>query len=399
MYVPQNYDRSFHGTVSVRTALASSLNVPAVRTLGLVGLDRFHDVLKRLGFDSLTQTDDFYGTSLALGGADVDLLALANAYRVLANGGLSGPVRFIFDKAQGESRRVLGAPASYIVTDILADRGARALSFGLENPLATRVWSAAKTGTSKDMRDNWCVGFTSRYTVGVWVGNFSGAPMRDVSGATGAAPIWRDIVHRLHAGEESLRPRAPSGLIEQTVRFEPAIEAERREWFIAGTQSSLVRAETATSSEAAMMPRIRYPAEDTIIALDPDIAPSHQRVVLEATAALPGMRWRMRDAVLADTRGRADWTPTPGRHIVKTFRAGRLRRKLQRMPCRQRSLGRAAFGDRLASPQPDILSTGRDHAEEDDHEYRRQPHARLEPACGSRHDEQKDRELDEGVDL
>ena len=89
-------------------------------------------------------------------------------------------------------RRVFGAAASFVVADILADRGARAATFGLDNPLATRVWSAAKTGTSKDMRDNWCIGFTSRYTVGVWVGNFSGAPMHDVSGVTGAAPVFRD---------------------------------------------------------------------------------------------------------------------------------------------------------------------------------------------------------------
>ena len=96
------------------------------------------------------------------------------------------------------TRRVFGAAASFIVADILADRGARAATFGLDNALATRVWSAAKTGTTKDMRDNWCVGFTSRYTVGVWVGNFSGAPMHDVSGVTGAAPILRDLVHFLH---------------------------------------------------------------------------------------------------------------------------------------------------------------------------------------------------------
>ena len=88
VYVPQNYDRGFHGSVSVRTALASSLNVPAVRTLELVGLDRFHDTLRALGFDTLTQPDDYYGAALALGGADVTLLALTNAYRALANGGV-----------------------------------------------------------------------------------------------------------------------------------------------------------------------------------------------------------------------------------------------------------------------------------------------------------------------
>jgi membrane carboxypeptidase/penicillin-binding protein PbpC len=95
MYVPQNYDRQFRGMVSVRTALGSSLNVPAVRTLGLVGVDRFHGALRRLGFDTLIEPDEYYGASLALGGADVNLLALTNAYRALANGGVYGPPRFV----------------------------------------------------------------------------------------------------------------------------------------------------------------------------------------------------------------------------------------------------------------------------------------------------------------
>ena len=220
-YVPQNYDRSFRGTVSVRTALASSLNVPAVRTVELVGVDRFYDALRRIGLDSLTEPADFYGASLALGGADVTLLALANAYRALANGGQWSATRVVTQDAATTTRRVFARDTAFVIGDILADRGARATSFGLENPLATRVWSAVKTGTSKDMRDNWCVGFTARYTVGVWVGNFSGAPMRDVSGVTGAAPIWRDIVHRLHANQRSLPPPAPSGVLRQTVAFAP----------------------------------------------------------------------------------------------------------------------------------------------------------------------------------
>jgi penicillin-binding protein 1C len=318
MYVPQNYDPQFRGMVSVRTALGSSLNVPAVRTLGLVGVDRFHGALRNLGFDTLTQPDEYYGASLALGGADVNLLALANAYRALANGGVYGPPRFVpaVGTGKAESRRVFGAQASFIVTDVLADRGARAASFGLENPLATRVWSAAKTGTSKDMRDNWCVGFTSRYTVGVWVGNFSGAPMHDVSGVTGAAPIWRDLIHRLHATQPSLKPLAPPGLVEQEVAFEPAVEAGRDEWFLAGTQTRLVATSAGTNASAAVTPHIRYPAPEMIIALDPDIADEHQRVVFHAYPVLPGMQWRIGDTVLADAHGRAAWSPLPGRYTL-----------------------------------------------------------------------------------
>jgi penicillin-binding protein 1C len=297
----------------VRNALGNSLNVPAVRTLALVGLDRFHDTLRRLGFDTLTEADAHYGAALALGGADVTLLALTNAYRTLANRGLHGPPRVQRGEAPDVDRRVLGAAASFIIADILADRGARALSFGLENPLATRVASAVKTGTSKDMRDNWCVGFTSRYTVGVWVGNFSGAPMRDVSGVTGAAPIWRDVIHFLHAAEVPVETAPPPGLIHASVRFDPPIEAERDEWFLRGTEMAVVR---GTDGGIAVTSRIRYPSPDTIIALDPDVPAGHQRVMFEATPAVPGLQWRLDDAVLPDVHGRAAWTPRPGAHTL-----------------------------------------------------------------------------------
>jgi penicillin-binding protein 1C len=318
MYVPQNYDRSFHGSVSVRTALASSLNVPAVRTLDLVGLDRFHDTLRALQFDTLTQPDDYYGAALALGGADVTLLALTNAYRALANGGIVGRTRTRADAEQGDTRRVYGKAASFIVTDILADRSARAATFGLENPLATRVWSAAKTGTSKDMRDNWCIGYTSRYTVGVWVGNFSGAPMRDVSGVTGAAPIWRDIVHWLHRAEMSTQPETPAGITRQGVTFDPAVEGDRREWFVGGTAMARVRASNQRSDDeaTAVTPRIRYPAPGMVVALDPDIPPAHQRIAFAASPVVADMRWKLDDADLPDRHGKVLWAPTPGRHTL-----------------------------------------------------------------------------------
>ncbi len=313
IYAPQNYDRDFHGLVSVRNALGNSLNVPAVRTLGLVGVDRFHDALQRAGIDSLTEPAEYYGAALALGGADVNLLALANAYRTLANRGLYAPAQVVPVPSSPEPKRAFGAAASYIVADILSDRGARALTFGLENPLATRVWSAVKTGTSKDMRDNWCVGFTARYTVGIWVGNFSGAPMRDVSGIAGAAPVWRDLVHFLHATDAAARAPAPPGLVREAVRFDPPVEPERDEWFLRGTEMAVIR---GADSGAGATPRIRYPTPATIIALDPDLPAGHQRVAFEAAPAVPGLQWRLDGVPLPDVRGRALWTPRPGRHTL-----------------------------------------------------------------------------------
>jgi len=322
LYVPQNYDREFHGPVSVRTALASSLNVPAVRTLALVGLDRFHETLARLGIATLTEPAEHYGAALALGGADVTLIALANAYRALANGGVVSATHVLRDAAPvGAGQRALGPDATFIVADILADRGARALTFGLESPLALGVPAAVKTGTSKDLRDNWCVGFTSSYTVGVWVGNFSGAPMRDVSGVTGAAPIFRDVVAYLHAAGAPPAFAASQGVVRANVRFEPAVEPERGEWFVRGTEMAVVRASATGTSPT---PQIRYPAPDTVIALDPDLPAGHERVVFEAAPAIAGLQWRLDDTLLADERGRAAWTPQRGRHtLALTDAAGR----------------------------------------------------------------------------
>ena len=325
MYVPQNYDRDFKGEVSVRTALASSLNVPAVRTLELLGVDRFLGTLRALGFDTLDRDEDFYGAALALGDADVTLLTLANAYRALANGGVVGPTRMIAAPSAASPagpRRVYGRAASFIVSDILADRGARALSFGLENPLATRIWSAVKTGTSKDMRDNWCIGYTSRYTVGVWVGNFSGAPMKDVSGIAGAAPLWRDIVQRLHAHEMSAPAAAPRDVARRMVAFDPTVEAPRGEWFVRGTAMDVIRSAAGGTPDAdgsgRSSPRIRYPASGAVIALDPDIAEGAQRVVFEAAPTLDGMRWRLdgREVEGEPGRARVGWAPTPGPHSL-----------------------------------------------------------------------------------
>jgi penicillin-binding protein 1C len=196
VYRPLDYDGKFRGLVSSRTALGSSLNVPAVRTIKLLGVETFAAVLHDLHLRSVVEAGDFYGAALALGSADVSLWDLAGAYRTPANAGVWSPLRLSADSVEpSPPQRIYSAAAAFVISDILADRASRSATFGLENSLATRYWSAVKTGTSKDMRDNWCVGYTNKFTVGVWVGNVSGAPMRDVSGITGAAPVWLDVMN------------------------------------------------------------------------------------------------------------------------------------------------------------------------------------------------------------
>ncbi|WP_317203068.1 penicillin-binding protein 1C [Janthinobacterium sp.] len=310
LYVPQNYDKDFKGYVSARTSLASSLNVPAVRTLLLTGLDGFHQRLRDLGLSSLTESADYYGYSLALGSAEVSLLELTNAYRTLANGGLAGSAGLL-PRAAEAPRRVLDAGAAFIVGDILSDRAARSVTFGLKNELGTGFWSAVKTGTSKDMRDNWCVGYSERYTVGVWVGNFDGKPMWDVSGVTGAAPVWRELMDYLHQHQGSRAPAAPGGLLRQRIAYEPALEAARGEWFMRGTESAVI----ALVGAAQRAPRIVYPGEDSIIAIDPDIPEAIQRVFFQAQAG-QGLRWTLDGEDIGAAGADFSWRPVPGRHAL-----------------------------------------------------------------------------------
>ncbi|WP_183677983.1 penicillin-binding protein 1C [Janthinobacterium sp. K2C7] len=312
VYAPQNYDRNFKGYVSARTSLASSLNIPAVRTVLLTGQDSFYNRLKDVGLSSLTEPAEYYGPSLALGASEVSLLELANAYRVLANGGQFSAASLQPGQGGGGGmRRVMDAGAAFIVSDILADRAARSVTFGLRNELGTNFWSAVKTGTSKDMRDNWCVGYSQRYTVGVWVGNFDGQPMWDVSGVTGAAPVWRDVMDYLHKHVASHAPPPPKGVMQQMVTYQPALEAPRREWFIAGTESAVF----AVVGDAHRAPAIVYPADDSILAIDPDIPPGLQRVFFQAQGS-QGLRWVLDGVDLGPADDSVSWRPAPGKHVL-----------------------------------------------------------------------------------
>ena len=341
LYIPQNYDRRFKGLVSVRTALAASLNVPAVRTLVMVTPDAFFGQLRALGLP-LRESGGYYGYSLALGASEVSLLHLANAYRALANGGQFTPARLRLAAAGGPQPApvaALDAGAAFIVGDILADAQARVPTFGPDSVLNTRFWSAVKTGTSKDMRDNWAVGWSARYTVAVWVGNASGAPMHDVSGTSGAAPIWAALMQHLHRSTPSRVPAPPPGVLRQAVRFGPGeggqpIESARQEWFVRGTQQALFASEKIAVSAyparvsgqkdqknwaaAASRARIAAPVAGTVLALDPDIPPAHQRLQLRASGAAPGqaLAWRIGGKPVA--RGsEGAWLPWPGRHRVQ----------------------------------------------------------------------------------
>ncbi|MCC5816290.1 MAG: penicillin-binding protein 1C [Leptospira sp.] len=298
IYRPGNYDKSFQGKVSAKVALASSLNIPAVRTIVLTGIPEFHQRLKLLGFSNLRESD-YYGYSLALGTADISLHQLTNAYSTLARMGKNS-----------EGEQVVSSEASFIVSDILSDREARSNTFGLENHLSTKFWSAVKTGTSQDMRDNWCVGYTSRFTVGVWVGNFSGEAMRDISGITGACPVWREVMEYLHRKYPSTRLNKPASVIEKYGFYYLPDTAPHEDPNIS---------ENSITFERPI--RISYPVDGMIFAIDPDIPPDKQRILWEASGVRDDLYWFLDGKKIAKVDKPHPWKPKPGRYTLRLGRS------------------------------------------------------------------------------
>ena len=310
LYVPQNYDRSFKGPVSARSALAASLNVPAVRTLLLVGVDAFRDRLWDIGYKGLTEDGDYYGFSLALGSAEVTLVEQANAYRTIANGGRWSAARLVYGDPTADFRPVVTSAAAWITSDILSDPGARAGTFGLDSSLRLPFWAAVKTGTSKAMRDNWCVGFSGRYTVAVWIGNLEGDSMRAVSGTSGAAPVWREVMLALHRHAASPRPSRPADVESRPVRFAGDIEPPRTEYFLRGTGQPLF----GPAPPEARRARITSPVSGSVYALDPDIPIDRQRVRVLVAGAVAGHRLSLDRRDIGPAEAPPLILPGPGAH-------------------------------------------------------------------------------------
>jgi penicillin-binding protein 1C len=227
-YSPVNYDRRFHGPIRVRTALANSYNVPAVLVLQDLGVPRLLDFGRQMGITTWQNDPSQYGLSLTLGGAEVAPLDLTSAYAVLANGGNRvAPVAILrVEKSDGEVLLAESAPVptpvldprvAFLITDILDDDAARVPAMGRNNPLALPFPAAAKTGTTNDFRDNWTLGYTPGLVVGVWTGNTDNSEMINISGLTGAAPLWADYMQAVYGNYDLLATLAVNGV-------EPATE-------------------------------------------------------------------------------------------------------------------------------------------------------------------------------
>jgi len=209
VYSPVNYDGKFRGPVQLRFALGSSLNVPAVKLLSLVGVEEMLSKAYEMGLTTLEPTKENlarFGLAVTLGGGEVRLIELVTAYSAFANGGMKvEPVsilkvedrdgRILFEHKQVDGKRVLDEGVAFLINHVLADNNARLLTFGANSYLNMGNHVAVKTGTTNDKRDNWTVGWSESAMIGVWVGNNDNSQMKQVaSGVTGASPIWRRMM-------------------------------------------------------------------------------------------------------------------------------------------------------------------------------------------------------------
>lgn len=312
---PRNYDEKFHGAVSVRRALACSYNVPVIKAAEPLGAARILQFLWEMGFVSLNRPPEFYGLAIALGGGEVTLLELANAYATLARGGIFKPVVFAQEPylaASAQPHRVLPETVSYIITDILADNTARAPAFGVNSALHFTFPAAAKTGTSKDYKDNFAIGYTPRITVAVWVGNFDASSMQKVSGITGAGPILHDVLSYANSmcpGGEFIRPHEvvsaricnQSGLLAG-----PACTHTQEELFAVGTEPNAIC--SGQHEHTAQMLTINSPSKGDVYVYDVGLPAAGQQLHFTASGGKLPCSWYLNEKQLSI--GKADvWWP------------------------------------------------------------------------------------------
>lgn len=315
----RNYSRVFYGPLRLREALGNSLNIPAVRTIDFTGKPEFLELLRNLGFTSLSQQADFYGEGLALGNGEVTLLELVRAYATLARGGVQRPLRTALHAPLSESsrRRIVSEESASLVSDILSDPSARRLEFGSGGVMRFPLQTAVKTGTSSDYHDAWAVAFNHRYTAGIWLGNLDRQPMREISGAAGPALALRSIFAELGKREEGrglyLSPKLVSRKIcsRSGELAGPACPA-MREWFDPRHQPKTVCSlhyEIQPSDVSVTPIRIVLPTPGLQMAKDPRIPDNLEAFPfsLKRDERIRRTEWLLNGEVIATT-GRGVWS-------------------------------------------------------------------------------------------
>ncbi len=365
VYSPKNYSEDFHGPIRLREALANSLNVPAVRTLAKIGVESF---LKRLGeyqFDSLDEKADYYGVGLVLGGGEVSLFELVRAYMCLARGGSFQPISEILrinDEpiVTAEFRGSISTPQyNFMIIDILSDRFARTSEFGFHSILNLPFPCAAKTGTSFRFCDNWTIGFTRDYTLGVWVGNFDHTPMMKVSGVTGAGPLFAKIMSQLYSKKEyPVKYDIPAGIqkvsvcplsgqkpndfcpvrIEEYLTTEDLAKYQKLSCDMHLEENNLVLSsvpikyadwaseigiDTKKNYNTSSVFEIIHPQDGAMYQRLPNLAPEYQtiRFELNASQLVKKVQWYLNDKHIRTTENQHSflWLAEPGQFILKAI--------------------------------------------------------------------------------
>ncbi|HET9377769.1 MAG TPA: penicillin-binding protein 1C [Chthoniobacterales bacterium] len=351
LYHPNNYNHRFYGPVSLRFALANSLNVAAIKVLEQAGGPQvLYETLRSAGIATLEHPAAYYGLGLTIGNGEVRLLELTNAFASLARLGIYRPFHLLLrsrddsGECGASGHRIFDQRAAYLLADILSDNHARAATFGLNSYLSFDFPVACKTGTSSNYRDNWTIGFTPEWTVGVWVGNPDNSAMQGITGVTGAAPIFREIMLHLHEKYGTSWYRPPTGIgrcwidpltgrevakdharaTQEIFAFRPEparledydfashvrLPGEYNAWLLSNQNTSI----PLLPSPANHL-RILQPAPGSFYFLDSDIPRSDQRLVLRAESS-GSLEWKSASLDCRVVEGKTTVMLQEGRHEI-----------------------------------------------------------------------------------
>lgn len=324
MHSYHNFSHLFYGDITVREALANSLNIPAVKTLNFVGVAPAIAMLQRMGVRDLTRNPSVYGDGLALGNGEISLFELVQAYSVLADRGRFIPLRFLFTQESQGSERIFSPETSSIISNILSDPHARRLEFGAGSTISFPIETAVKTGTSTDHRDAWVVAYNHRYIVGIWMGNLTQEPMHDITGSTGPGLLAHSVFALLNKKTESKDLYLSPLLVRKPVcafRSGQGPCGIRDEWFAPGTEPDpqISSGIDDTDSGFDTMPKISKPSDGLRLAMDPRVPDSLEyfEFSLQRKNQCRKARWFMDGKLLATTsEAKYNWKIERGRHVL-----------------------------------------------------------------------------------
>jgi penicillin-binding protein 1C len=314
----RNYSGKHYGKVSLRYALANSLNIPAVRVAQAVGVPPIIDELQHFGFSTFKRGADFYGPAIVLGDGAVTLHDMVQGYASLARHGEFLPLHVLEGVPQPDPVRVLPADVTSLLASILSDPDARAAEFGADSVLDLPLPTAVKTGTSSDYHDIWTLGFDNRYTVGVWMGNLGGAPTDQLTGSLGPAPVLRQIFARLRGTAPYAGLWHSPGLraVATCEWIGPPPCVQRQEWYLPPQATLAARTKASETSS----PQIAQPLPGEMLAIDPRLPVSSQqfRFTLDANGrTIQRVEWQVDGKPLpASGEDTTSWVLVPGSHRV-----------------------------------------------------------------------------------